>query len=196
MYIKVPAAKVMMINAANPIILAFKSFTFSPIICLLFEMCRIIAEEKTSIFNPNINVNDINFNFILDDFINMANRQNHEENLLTQKANKILICDNDSFALTIWCERYLGKYYNEIYDIYKKADYLENEKKIYILTKPNVPFIQDGLRDGEHIRDWMYNKFLEEFKNKNIKYYIIDSHNYDERFKQAIKIIEDNLKIL
>jgi HTH-type transcriptional repressor of NAD biosynthesis genes len=160
------------------------------------EMCRIVAEEKTSIINPNISANDINFNFILDDFINMANRQNHEENLLTQKSNKILICDNDSFALTIWCERYLGKYYNEIYDIYKKADYLDNESKIYILTKPNVPFIQDGLRDGEHIRDWMYNKFLEEFKNKNIKYYIIDSPNYDERLMQAIKIIEDNLEIL
>jgi HTH-type transcriptional repressor of NAD biosynthesis genes len=159
------------------------------------EMCRIVAEEKTSIINPNISANDINFNFILDDFINMANRQNHEENLLTQKATNILICDNDSFALTVWCERYLGKYYNEIYDIYKKADYLENEKKIYILTKPNVPFIQDGLRDGEHIRDWMYNKFLEEFKNKNIKYYIIDSPNYDERYLQAIKIIEDNIKI-
>jgi HTH-type transcriptional repressor of NAD biosynthesis genes len=160
------------------------------------EMCRIVAEEKTSNINPNINAKDINFNFILDDFINMANRQNYEENLLTQKANNILICDNDSFALTVWCERYLGKYYNEIYDIYKKANYLENEKKIYILTKPNVPFIQDGLRDGEHIRDWMYNKFLEEFKNKNIKYYIIDSPNYDERLSQAIKIIEDNLKIL
>ena len=160
------------------------------------EMCRIVAEEKTSNINPDINAKDINFNFILDDFINMANRQNYEENLLTQKANKILICDNDSFALTVWCERYLGKYYNEIYDIYKRADYLENEKKIYILTKPNVPFIQDGLRDGEHIRDWMYNKFLEEFNNKNIKYYIIDSPNYDERLSQAIKIIEDNLKIL
>jgi HTH-type transcriptional repressor of NAD biosynthesis genes len=160
------------------------------------EMCRIVAEEKTSNINPDINAKDINFNFILDDFINMANRQNHEENLLTQKANNILICDNDSFALTVWCERYLGKYYNEIYDIYKRADYLENEKKIYILTKPNVPFVQDGLRDGEHIRDWMYNKFLEEFNNKNIKYYIIDSPNYDERLLQAIKIIEDNLKIL
>ena len=53
------------------------------------EMCRIVAEEKTSIINPNISANDINFNFILDDFINMANRQNHEENLLTQKSNKL-----------------------------------------------------------------------------------------------------------
>jgi HTH-type transcriptional repressor of NAD biosynthesis genes len=157
------------------------------------EMCRIFAEEKILFINPNISASNLNFNFILDDFINMANCQNHEENLLTQKANKILICDNDSFALSIWCERYLGKYYNEIYDIYKKADYLENEKKIYILTKPNVPFIQDGLRDGEHIRDWMYNRFLEEFKNKNIKYYIIDSPNYDERYIQAIKIIDENL---
>ena len=157
------------------------------------EMCRIFAEEKTSIIDPNIISTDINFNFNLNDFINMSIRQNYEEHLLTQKAKDILICDNDTFALTIWCERYLGKYYNEIFDIYKNADYLENEKKIYILTKPNVPFIQDGLRDGEHIRDWMYNRFLEEFKNKNIKYYIIDSPNYNERYLQAIKIIDENL---
>jgi len=157
------------------------------------EMCRLFAEEKISNTNPNIISTDINFNFNIDDFINMAHHQNYKENLLTQEANDILICDNDSFALTIWCERYLGKYYNEIFDIYKNADYLKNENKIYILTKPNVPFIQDGLRDGEHIRDWMFNRFLEEFKNKNIKYFIIDSQNYNDRYLQAIQIINENL---
>ncbi len=157
------------------------------------EMCRLFAEEKISNTNPNIISTDINFNFNIDDFINMAHHQNYKENLLTQEANDILICDNDTFALTIWCERYLGKYYNEIFDIYKNADYLKNENKIYILTKPNVPFIQDGLRDGEHIRDWMFNRFLEEFKNKNIKYFIIDSPNYNDRYLQAIQIINENL---
>ena len=57
------------------------------------EMCRTVAEEKTSVINPNINGQDINFNFNLEDFINMANRQNQEEYNLSQRANKILICD-------------------------------------------------------------------------------------------------------
>ena len=159
---------------------------------LVREYCRVVAEEKTPFIDPNIIGEEIDFSFTLEDFINMAERQNKEEDEYTKKSNKILICDNDSFALTIWCERYLGRYYNEIYEIYKKADYLKNDDKIYILTKPNVPFVQDGLRDGEHIRDWMYERFLEELDEKNLKYYIIDSPNYEERIKKAIEIVEIN----
>lgn len=155
------------------------------------EYCRVAAEEKLE--NTNIDPNAINFNFTLDDFIDMAHRQNKEEYELSKKCHKILICDNDSFALTIWCERYLNKYYNEMYDIYKNADYLNNDEKIYILTKPNVPFIQDGYRDGEHIRDWMYNRFITEFTKYNMKYYIIDSPNYEERLATAIHFINQNL---
>jgi nicotinamide riboside kinase len=159
------------------------------------EMCRVVAEEKTTVIDPNINGSDINFNFNLNDFILMANRQNREEYELTEKANNILICDNDSFALTIWCERYLGKYHKEIYDIYLNADYLQNEKKIYILTKPNVPFVQDGLRDGEHIRDWMYSRFKEELDNKKMPYFILDSPNYEERVNKAIDIVDSILNL-
>ena len=158
------------------------------------EACRLMAEEKTPEINPNIEAENINFNFTLDEFIKMADRQKKEELELTNKSNNLLICDNDSFAISIWCERYLGKYYNEIYDIYQSANNLLNNKdKIYILTKPNVPFVQDGLRDGEHIRDWMYDRFLEELTNKKMNYYILDSPNYDERLASAIKIIEDNI---
>ena len=146
------------------------------------EYCRVAAEEKLQ----NNDTQEINFNFTLDDFINMAHRQNEEENELSKKCNNILICDNDAFALTIWCERYLNKYHDEIYNIYKNAEYLNNEEKIYILTKPNVPFIQDGYRDGEHIRDWMYNRFQTELTKYNMKYYIIDSPNYDERLNLSL----------
>jgi NadR type nicotinamide-nucleotide adenylyltransferase len=153
------------------------------------EYCRVAAQEKLQdICSP-----EINFNFTLDDFINMAHRQNKEEYDYSQKCDKILICDNDSFALTIWCERYLNKYYSEMYDIYKNADYLNNDEKIYILTKPNVPFVQDGFRDGEHIRDWMYDRFITELTKYNMKYYIIDSPNYDERLQNAINIIDENI---
>ena len=155
------------------------------------EMCRVLAEEKTPVINPNIDAHDIHFNFTLNDFIEMANRQNKEEYELSKQSNKILFCDNDTFALTIWCERYLGKYHEEIYNIYKNTDYLHNEKKIYILMKPNVPFVQDGLRDGEHIREWMYTRFVEELHEKNMKYYIIDSPIYEERVSAVVEIINN-----
>jgi NadR type nicotinamide-nucleotide adenylyltransferase len=154
------------------------------------EMCRVLAEEKTTEINPDINAEEINFNFTINDFVEMANRQNEEEYKLSQTANKVLFCDNDAFALTIWTERYLGKYYDEIYDIYKNADYLNNDEKIYILTKPNVPFVQDGLRDGEHIRDWMYERFLEELENRNMTYYVVGSSKYDERCQYVMNIVK------
>jgi nicotinamide riboside kinase len=164
-----------------------KAKTFTPTAEQL--ALRTAAEEKLQeTSNP-----EINFNFTLEDFIDMAHRQNKEEYELSKKCDKILICDNDAFALTIWCERYLNKYHDEIYNIYKNAEYLNNEEKIYILTKPNVPFIQDGYRDGEHIRDWMYDRFITEFTKYNMKYFIIDSPNYGERLATAIHFINQNL---
>ena len=67
------------------------------------EVCRIFAEEKKQ------DTNDIQFNFNLQDFIEMAHKQNKEEYELSETSNKLLFCDNDSFALSIWCERYLGR---------------------------------------------------------------------------------------
>lgn len=147
------------------------------------EICRLFAEEKKQ------HTDDIQFNFNLQDFIEMAHKQNKDEYELTKTANKLLFCDNDSFALSIWCERYLGEYHEEIYDIYKNALYLENDNKIYILTKPNVPFVQDGFRDGEHIRYWMYERFLQELRDKGMTYYILESADYDERLLSVIEII-------
>ena len=52
-----------------------------------------------------------------------------------------------------------------------------------------MPFVQDGYRDGEHIRDWMFERFKTELERKNMKYYIIDSPDYEERYKQCLDII-------
>jgi nicotinamide riboside kinase len=33
---------------------------------------------------------------------------------------------------------------------------------LYLVTSPDVPFVQDGFRDGEKIRDWMHTRFVEQ----------------------------------
>lgn len=33
---------------------------------------------------------------------------------------------------------------------------------LYLLTEPDFPFVQDGFRDGESIRDWMHGHFAQQ----------------------------------
>jgi NadR type nicotinamide-nucleotide adenylyltransferase len=141
------------------------------------EMCRVMAEEKVGVVDPSV---CNSFTFTLEDFMEMAERQNKEEEEKSKEANKILFCDNDAFSIGVWCERYLGVYH----EFKTKTD------RHYIVTKPNVKFVQDGLRDGEHIREWMYERFMKVLDEKKIPYYMIDSDDYDIRLEQAIDIIE------
>jgi nicotinamide riboside kinase len=40
----------------------------------------------------------------------------------------------------------------------------------------------------------MFERFIEELDKYNMKYYIIDNPNYDQRYNKAIEIIFQNLK--
>jgi len=64
--------------------------------------------------------------------------------------------------------------------------------KIYLLTNCDVPFIQDGYRDGELIRDWMYERFYNKLQENNKIFYILTG-DYDERLQQACDIINNEI---
>jgi HTH-type transcriptional repressor of NAD biosynthesis genes len=69
-----------------------------------------------------------------------------------QRGEGIVVCDNNVLAVAVWHLRYLGV---EAPKLAARAV----PPRLYVLTTPDgVPFIQDGLRDGEHVRgpmtDW------------------------------------------
>ena len=37
---------------------------------------------------------------------------------------------------------------------------------LYLLTLDDIPFVQDGLRDGEHLRAWMTGRFRERLRTR------------------------------
>ncbi|MEV6213887.1 AAA family ATPase [Nocardia sp. NPDC051833] len=65
------------------------------------------------------------------------------------------MCDTDSFATAIWHERYLG---------FARPDLVvPPTQHLWLLTDHvGVPFEDDGLRDGEHLRPWMTERFRAE----------------------------------
>jgi NadR type nicotinamide-nucleotide adenylyltransferase len=119
-----------------------------------------------------------------EEFEHIAVTQNALENSLAEISNGLLICDTNAFATGIWHERYLGTRSKKVEEIAKRcaADF-------YILTGDEIPFVQDGLRDGEHVRHRMHNWFIERLKEDN-KPYVIVTGSPAERLQAAIKTID------
>ena len=121
------------------------------------------------------------------EFILIAEEQNRREDQLAQECHKVLFCDTDSFATSIWHERYMGFHSPEVQKVSEGRRY-----DLYLLTDTDIPFVQDGTRDGERIRHWMHTKFEEELKKHN-KNYLLLSGAHEDRLKKAIQACNEVL---
>jgi NadR type nicotinamide-nucleotide adenylyltransferase len=88
-------------------------------------------------------------------FIEIAAEQNRREDEAARIGGPVLVCDTDAFATGVWHERYVGSRSQEV-------EAQGRVQPLYLLTHPDdVPFHQDGLRDGEHLRRWMTDVFAD-----------------------------------
>lgn len=89
------------------------------------------------------------------DFVAIAREQNALEAREARIGGPILVCDTDALATAIWHERYLRRRAPEVEALALTTP------SLYLLTHPDdVPFEQDGIRDGEHLRTWMTDTFV------------------------------------
>ena len=66
-----------------------------------------------------------------------------------------MIADTDALATSVWHDRYVGGAHRPALDLSTA-----NPPDLYVLTRPEgVPFVEDGLRDGVHIREAMTTAF-------------------------------------
>ncbi|NED14464.1 AAA family ATPase [Streptomyces sp. SID9124] len=92
------------------------------------------------------------------DFPHIAEVQNAREEEAARTGSPVLVCDTDSFATTVWHERYVGGR-NPLVE--RVAD--RTAHHLWLLTDhEGVAFEDDGLRDGEELRPWMTDRFRAE----------------------------------
>jgi HTH-type transcriptional regulator, transcriptional repressor of NAD biosynthesis genes len=118
------------------------------------------------------------------DFIDIVTRQGRAEDEAAA-AGPILVCDNDPWAATVWCERYLGCAYPQV------AEAVGDRKPaLYLLTDhQDVPFEQDGWRDGEHLREWMTGLFERRLHERGVAWVRLTGSR-EQRLDQAIQVCE------
>lgn len=123
---------------------------------------------------------DTDLSWTRDEFVHIATEQQRRENELARIANRVLICDTNSFATGTWFERYQGERDSEV-DAIGRMDKVD----LYLIPAPDVPFVQDGVRDGEHIREWMHERFMNQLESGLVPFVELKG-SYEERRKTAI----------
>ncbi len=119
-----------------------------------------------------------------DEFTFVAVEQARLEDAMARLANQVLICDTDPFATTIWHERYLGAPSSAVQAVAAGRRY-----DLYILTNTDIPFVQDGIRDGEHLRQWMHDRFRDELTRMGTPMIVV-SGSHAKRLAEAVARID------
>jgi HTH-type transcriptional repressor of NAD biosynthesis genes len=126
-----------------------------------------------------------------DDFAAIARTQVEHENAAARVSGPLLICDTDALATTIWHERYMGSPSRAVQGIAAAAP----PRLGYLLTSwAEVPFEQDGLRDGETIRHWMHERFRSELERQPTPWLLVEG-TLEQRTMAAMAWIDTQLEL-
>jgi len=120
-----------------------------------------------------------------EEFTEIAMEQTRRENTASCEANRLLICDTNAFATTLWHRRYMNERSLEVEEIARKG-----RCDLYLLTGDEIPFVQDGLRDGEHIRHQMHRWFREALQAQPVPCAVL-SGSRGERLTRALRLIQE-----
>ncbi len=120
------------------------------------------------------------------EFTHIATIQCERENAAARQCNRLLICDTDAFATAIWHRRYLHQRSLAVEAIAAR----QRRPDLYLLTDADTPFVQDGTRDGELIREWMHQTFIAELATERRPYRLLRG-SWADRFTQAVGCIDE-----
>ncbi|MEU4089792.1 AAA family ATPase [Streptomyces aureus] len=150
------------------------------------EYGRTYSEERLAALravDPGADWTQVEFGS--EEFPVIARRQDADEERAARDGSPVLFCDTDSFATTIWHERYLGAPSPEVAAVAART-----ARHLYLLTDhEGVPFEDDGLRDGPHLRPWMTGRFRAELERSGRRFLLVTG-SPEERLRTAVAAVD------
>lgn len=178
------------------------------------QFCKKLANIYNTIYSPEVGrfygeqiLGGDDESYTPKDFVFIAIEQLKQDKLLNLEAKRCLFVDTDPFVTM----RFLKSYYDE----YQSRDLITEEfireyddamnmldtlcstyRYDYVfLLAPNVPYVEDGLRWNQ-TSEQLNERFLELksiYDKYNVKYHIVDSDNYLDRFTEIEDVLTHNL---
>ena len=154
-------------------------------------LARALAAHFQTVWVPEygreyceLNWSGLDYKWRSEEFAAIAAEQQRRENAAAQLANRVLICDTNAWATRLWHHRYMGEWSPDV-----EAIASQGKADLVILTDVDIPFEQDGIRDGEAIRAQMHEQFIEELNASGATWLLV-SGDHQTRLERAIAEIE------
>jgi len=123
------------------------------------------------------------------EFMDIAREQQDRENRKARLSGPLLVADTDAFTTGIWHERYTGQRSSDVESVMSGI----HLSRLYLLTDVHsVPFEQDGIRDGEHIREWMQERFKARLQDEGYQWRPVQG-NASSCLAQAVLAVQEYL---
>lgn len=111
-----------------------------------------------------------------------------KEQIKSQNINRsILFIDNDLYNIVVWSEVVFGECDSWL---------LEQEERehhdLYLLTKPDIPWVPDGLRVSPFLREKLWNRYRNRLIEKKRNFVEIEGEN-ENRFQNSLLAIQNHL---
>jgi HTH-type transcriptional repressor of NAD biosynthesis genes len=119
-----------------------------------------------------------------DEFDHIGAEQARREELAAREGRGLVICDTDPFATALWHHHYVGQPHPGLLRWTTPSRW----RRVYLLCSPDVPFVQDGVRDGEHRRVEMTHRFIAAMNARGDRYEVLTG-GWEERFARAVQVV-------
>ena len=119
-----------------------------------------------------------------EDIDKIARGQRASEKALAKQANRVLFCDTDLLTTTIWSNVLFGTCPPWIYEAADAMTY-----DLYLVMNIDVPWVDDTQRYLADRRQEFFDLCIQVLEERN-RPYIIISGSWEERFAQAVQVVE------
>jgi NadR type nicotinamide-nucleotide adenylyltransferase len=126
-------------------------------------------------------------NWSSEEFLEIALEHARREDLMARSCRGLLIVDTDAFATSVWHERYLRCQGEAVEALARERQPLYS---LYLLCDTDIPWVQDGSRDGESIRDDMQRRFIEKLSRTG-RPWIRVTGSLGERIRRGVEAISE-----
>jgi len=131
-------------------------------------------------------INRLNRPYNQEDILEIAKGQIRSEYEITTGGNKIMFYDTELIVTKIWSEVKYGNCNPWILSMIERNNY-----DLYLLCNIDLPWTEDPQREHPHLREYLFDLYLEEMKRRRFNYSIV-SGTGKNRLGNALKIIEEN----
>lgn len=153
---------------------------------LVEEYGRVVTERKQRRSPTDDGLLPLSVEWTSVDFAEIVTTQAWLEDQATAAGGPALICDTDAFATPVWERRYLGSA--------ARLDPAElGCADVYLVTHHDgVPFAQDGMRDGEHLRATMTGQFVRQLVTHERPFTVLTG-SLEDRLRLAERITDQTV---